>query len=130
MLTSCGGGSSDAKAPSGPPSNASKTSFCGVFQDFMTETQDMNQGDTKAAVAALKKVGDKLQDVGTPSDIPADARAGFEKTLELIDSLKSDATEQDFANIDKQLTATEQQNSQAFDAYLTKECGDLAPSGG
>lgn len=111
-LSSCGG----------PPTDASKSEFCGAFQSFEKSTQNFNEGDDAKIIKALKDFGDKLKDIGTPSNIPDSARAGFEKTLEQIDKLKDDAKVSELSKLDDELSSQEKKNSDAFDKYLGDEC--------
>ena len=111
-LSSCGG----------PPTDASKSEFCGAFQDFQKSTQNFSDGDDAKIIKALKDFGDKLQEIGTPSNISDSARAGFEKTLDQIDGLKDDAKVDELSKLDDELSSQEKKNSDAFDKYLTDEC--------
>ena len=107
----------------GPPTDASKGEFCGVLTDFYDDTAQMGTTDTRAAVAALKRVADRLEEVGTPSDIPDSARVGFEKTIERIQGLSDDASPADL-----QLSSEEQEHADAFGRYVAAECPETATS--
>jgi hypothetical protein len=114
MLTSCGGG---------PPDDASKSEFCGTFKDFQKDTADLGDGDDAKIIKAFKDVGDKLEEVGTPSDISESERRGFEKTLEEIDNLKDDAKVDELDKIDDGESSSEKKDTDAFDKYLNDTCG-------
>lgn len=107
----------------GPPTDASKEDFCGVFDDFFKTLGEMGEdaGDEEF-VKALKDVGEELEEVGTPEDIPDDARRGFEKTLETIAELDDDASQEELDKIEEEFSKDEQKDSDAFDEYLSETC--------
>lgn len=70
-LTACGGSNA-----SSAPSDASQEDFCKTF-DSASSTIDDSASDSDQADQA-HKVADSLKKVGTPSDMSADARKGFE----------------------------------------------------
>lgn len=123
--------SAGASSPSGAPTDASTEDFCGTFEDFVSETQALGAEPTAAQVVdALKGVAETLQEVGTPEDVPADARAGFELVVTTIEELPQDATEQQVSELDKDFSEEESAQSDAFDAYLQETCqpaGEPAP---
>jgi len=109
----------------GPPTDASKEDFCGVFEDFDKTLSEMDaEASDEEFVKALKDVGEELEEVGTPEDIPDDARRGFEKTLEMIADLEDDATQEDMDKIEDELSEDEQKDTDAFDEYQAETCGD------
>lgn len=113
---------------SGPPTDASADDFCGTFEKFVDEANSLGEEpDPKDVITALKKVGEELEEVGTPEGIPEDARAGFELTVETIKGLDEDSTLEEIQTLDEDFTDAEQKQSDAFDAYLTETCDD-APS--
>jgi len=72
--TACGGGGDSA------PEDASVEDFCAALKGFGDSTDTTKVAD----------VADKLKETGTPADIPADARKGFEFLIdnaEKIDDL-------------------------------------------
>lgn len=94
-LVGCGGSSYDGAEA---PHDASASAFCAVVADI-----DLN--DPKSFV-------EDLVEVGTPADIPADARSGFEVMVE-------NATEDEISDAD-------QEKVNAFVAYFTSTCaGDV-----
>lgn len=112
----CGGGA---------PTDASKADFCGTFEDFYKEAAELGDAPKDAdVVKALKGVGDKLDEVGTPEDMSDDAREGFELTVQAIKDLDDDATQEDIAKIDSEFSKTEQEKVDAFDEYLSETCDD------
>jgi hypothetical protein len=124
-VAGCGGDtSSQAKAaPSGPPTDAPVSEFCGTFESIDQDMARLGK-DAKDAeiVAALKKVGTQLDDTGTPKGISSDARKGYELTVQLIGDLDDDATQADVEKIDDSLSDAEKKQEDAFNQYVAKTC--------
>jgi len=114
----CGSSDSSSAADAAGPTDADKTSFCDTFQKLSDSTTPQ-----EAAAA--------FQEVGTPSDIAEDERAGYEVLVTNLGKMADDAKSSDLTAMEQSLSATDQKNVVAFVTYLTKECvGDLpsAPS--
>jgi hypothetical protein len=112
VVAACGGGSSSSPAATGAataPTGASTSDFCGTFQDMANSTTP-------------KQAADKLQAVGTPSDIAADARHGFEVLVDHLETLPDNAKSADLTAMEKGLSATDQKDVVAFTTYLTRAC--------
>ncbi len=112
----CGGGA---------PTDASTDEFCGVFDDFYKVVGELGE-DAKDSdvVKALKKTGEDLEEIGTPEDIPDDARAGYELTVKTIAELDEDASEEELNKIEDEFSEEEQKQSDAFDEYLAETCDE------
>lgn len=123
----CGDGdTSDSEA--GAPTDASTEDFCGTFEDFYDEVRELGaDAKDEDVVKALKGIGEKLDEVGTPEDISDDAREGFELTVEAIDGLEDDASQEDIAKLEDEFSEDETKKTDAFDDYLAKTCE--APAG-
>jgi hypothetical protein len=121
VVAACGGGSSSTAAPAGAagaPSGASTSDFCGTFENMANSTTP-------------KQAADKLQAVGTPSGIAADARHGFEVLVDHLETLPDNAKSSDMTAMEKGLSATDQKDVVAFTTYLAKACvptSDSTPS--
>jgi predicted small secreted protein len=124
-VAGCGGDSSsqDKAAPSGPPTDASVSEFCGTFKSIGQDVAKLGKDakDTEI-VAALKKAGTQLDDTGTPTSISSSARQGFEITVKLIEDLDDNATQADIGKIDDGLSATQKKQETAFNEYVAKTC--------
>lgn len=125
-VAGCGGDSSssqDKAAPSGPPTAASVSEFCGTFKTIGEDVAKLGK-DAKDAeiVAALKKAGTSLDDTGTPKDISKDARAGYELTVKLISDLPDDATQAEVTKLGQNLSETQKKQQGAFNDYVSKTC--------
>src|SRR3546814_9804235 len=81
-LTACGGGA---------PTDASVKDFCAAVNDESAyEDLDFENPDPEAFLDAIKKQAEKLEEIGTPEDIPDDAREGFEISPDQVDELNAD----------------------------------------
>jgi hypothetical protein len=128
-LTACGGGA---------PSDASVEDFCDTAADtlsneFLTAYQEK---DYDKIADLLKKTAERAADVGTPDDIPDDAREGFELQLEAYEELDAGDVEKGFeAETGKEPFAGEFSDDelkkvQAFSTYQAETCSDVsAPEG-
>jgi hypothetical protein len=125
VTTACGGG--------GAPSDASEKDFCdtqtSLLQDLLPDDMTNPEIPSDQEMAkAVKNWGKKLEEVGTPDDIPDDARKGFERVMEQA----NDIDPADFS-IDKleqlesggaEASAEAKKQAQAFTDYLTETCGN------
>jgi hypothetical protein len=119
-LTACGGGSSGSAGSSGDaPTDASKDDFCGTLKG--------SGSDVKPS-----EVATKLKSVGTPSNIDASARQGFEVLVDKMSQLdSSNPSDADIAKLSQDFKAADLTDVQAFISYYVKECaGDLQGSDG
>ena len=107
-VTACGG-SDEAKATSAPE-KASVKEFCSTFQDLGNEDSG-------------KKVATMLSEVGTPEDIPADARYGFEVLVDKIGGLDKDPSQDQLTALSKDLSAGDLKDVTAFFTYAASTCG-------
>ncbi len=124
LLAATGAGCGGDDDGDGAPSDASVDDFCGTFNDFYAKAEELGEGATdEELVAALKDTGEELGEVGTPEDIPEDARAGFEATVKAIGDLPDDATEEDVANLEDDYSEEVQGQVDGFASYLNDTCG-------
>jgi hypothetical protein len=137
LVSGCGGSDSsnagsadDGGSAAGPPTDASVEEFCGTFLDLIEQASQAGSDISDAdALELAKGAADKLSEVGTPEDMPEDARRGFETAIEKIRSIPDDATQKEMDAIAADLTADQQADLQALTAYVTKTCMDQgAPS--
>lgn len=91
------------------PENASVKDFCTEGEKFSAST---NFSD---GIKAAKR----LQEVGTPSGIGADARTGF---VELVERMLDSENGGDFRARTKKLTAEERKHLVALSNYIRKTC--------
>lgn len=127
-LSACGGGEGGISG-SGAPDNASTDDFCeaynGLFKALMS-----SGADESTAIKALKQWASDMEEVGTPEDIPEDARRGFELLVETASNIDDDATLEDLSNLDKDFDEDDQKYGEAFTTWATETCPtDLSDMG-
>jgi len=138
LVAGCGGGDDSSNAgagedggsAAGPPTDASVEDFCGTFLDLIEQASQAGSDISDAdAVKLAKDAADRLEEVGTPEDMPEDARRAFETAIEKIRSIPDDATQKEMDEIAADLTDEQQTDLQALSAYVSKTCmGQLDPS--
>lgn len=122
----CGGSSSSNSSDDGAPTAASEKDFCAGFATVADDMQGMEPGSEPAEMIKILKSGiSDLEETGTPEDIPADARDGFELTVDMVNSLDEDASPEDLAKMEEQFSDEDKGKVDAFDAYLSETCPDL-----
>lgn len=115
--------SSSSSTPTAPPTDATTSEFCDTFKTIGKDVAKLDANAKDAdVVAALKKAGSELAAVGTPKDAPADARKGFEITVELIKGIDDKATKAEIGKIDDKLSKTEKSQEDAFNSYVSDTC--------
>jgi len=102
--------------------NASKKDFCAGYDDFVQALADADE--KKNYGEQLKEAASDFEDVGTPEDIPDDAKEGLEIVMEAIQELDDDATLDDVSNLSEDLSEDENKKAEAFQEYLSKTCPD------
>jgi hypothetical protein len=130
-LVSCGGDDGDEPGgdKSGDGDKVSVEEFCSAaekFENTFTETDTTNLPE---GVGALKDAAQELKDVGTPEDIPDDAREGLELTLDKLIALPDDADQTDLMEM-LDLDEDERAKSMAFEDYLDGTCQYRDGTGG
>jgi hypothetical protein len=136
LLAGCGGDDSSSTAADssggGIPANASVEEFCGAFLDLIQQANaagsDMSDAE---AVKLAKDLAAKLEQIGTPEDMPDDARRAFETAIDKINALPDDANKDEMDEAAGDLTEEEKADQQALSTYLGTTCmGQAEPSGG
>ena len=135
LLVGCGSSDSstatdDGGSAGGPPTNASVEEFCGTFLDLIQQASAAGEKiSDKDAIALAKDLADKLSEVGTPEDMPEDARRAFETAIEKIQAIPDDATQDEMQAAAADLTEAEKKDQEALSTYITSTCmGQLSPS--
>ena len=127
VTAACGGGGS------GAPSDASEDGFCKAANSLLTDLmpEDLSTPEVPSAedmAQAVKDWGSRMEEVGTPEDIPDDARKGFEAVVEQAKEIdaadfsieKLEELEQGGADASKEV----EEQADAFGDYLTETCGN------
>jgi hypothetical protein len=126
-LTACGG--SDGGSGSAAPDDASTDDFCGGFNGLFEKVlAQATSGDSSAMIAALKDWAGDMEDIGTPSDMPDDARHGFELFVEQAKDLDEDATLADLEKLGEDFSEEDQADGEAFSAWTEANCPIDLPS--
>jgi hypothetical protein len=129
LSAGCGddGGSSAGRAEASP-SAATTTEFCTAYNSLYDAFPAGTQPTDKQAVAAIKDWAEEMTSTGTPQDMPADARKGFDLVTATVDKIQPDDSQAEIQKLSDDLTPDQQAQSQAFGAYATKTCPMQAPS--
>jgi hypothetical protein len=123
FLAGCGNDSSGSDDAGGSDKSASVEEFCGVFLDMAQTAQDQGADASDAdALKLLKDLADKLEEVGTPEDMPEDAKKGLELLIGKIKELPDDATAEDLAKVEKDFSEEDKANQEALQTYLGTKC--------
>jgi hypothetical protein len=109
MTAACGGDGAGDGA-SGAPDDASVTEFCDAIKKTGENTDDVD---------ATKKSYEDLVEVGTPEDIPEDARKGFEVLADAVEEADADDKEAPYAGDEEK----EKQVS-AYITYVSEVCAE------
>jgi hypothetical protein len=135
LLVGCGSSDSstaadDGGSAGGPSTNASAEEFCGTFLDLIQQASEAGDKiSDEDAIALAKDLADKLSEVGTPEDMPADARRAFETAIEKIQAIPDDATQDEMQEAAADLTEAEKKDQESLSTYITTTCASqLAPS--
>ena len=117
----------------GAPTDASKDGFCEAANSLMSDLlpEDLSTPELPSdedMAQAVKDWGSRMEEVGTPDDIPDDARKGFETVVDQareIDAAdfsieKLEELEQGGADASKEV----EEQADAFGDYLTETCGN------
>ncbi len=128
-LTACGGSDGGDEKGTSAPDDASTSDFCdgfnGLFEKVLAQA---TSGDSSAMITALKDWAGDMEDVGTPSDMPDDARHGFELFVQQAKDLDEDATLADLESLGDDFSDADQADGQAFSDWTQENCPLDLPS--
>lgn len=105
-LAACGGSSSSTTSS---PTSASKATFCRTFDRLGTDTSP-------------RDAADELSRVGTPSDLSADARHGFDVLVEHLRDLPPKTQPREITQMVQGLSNGDMSDVRAFITYYGHEC--------
>ena len=124
-LTGCSddSGSGGSGGGAAAPQDASVEEFCETFNGLFDQvlSEDV-AGDQAAMVRALQEWAREIEEVGTPSDIPDDARRGFELFVEQAQEIDEDATLADLERLGEDLSEADQAAGDAFSDWAQDSC--------
>ena len=109
-----------------PPTDASAEDFCEA-QETLFADLDLGSGDEPTSDDVAKSLADwadAVEEVGTPADMPDDARAGFERVVELArEAAPEDFDEDGIPALPEELSEKSRAQSRAFTEYVAETCG-------
>ena len=108
----------------GAPTDASEDEFCTGYLSLASDLGTLVDATDEEALDSIKTWAEELEQVGTPEDIPDEARDGFELMIEELAALDGDDTTEDFQLLDN-LSDAEAEASTAFEKYTTDACGAM-----
>ncbi|MCW2766234.1 MAG: hypothetical protein JWO11_2193 [Nocardioides sp.] len=114
----CGG---DGGGGASAPTKVSTAEFCSAFADAFAGIMSAGTQGGADAVKALKDGVAGLSDTGTPENIPANARHGFEVFVKAINDLDDNA---DLASMDNLpgVSKADEADATAFIEWAVGEC--------
>jgi hypothetical protein len=119
-LTACsddgGGNAADA------PSDASLDEFCEAFNGLVADVLAKASADPDAMVRAVKEWAADIGELGTPTEMPDEARSGFELFIEQAADLDEDAGLEDLQKLGSELSEGDQAAGQAFTEWTQENC--------
>ncbi|WP_435768976.1 hypothetical protein [Nocardioides sp. SYSU DS0651] len=117
------------------PTDASEDEFCETYLDTSWQ-EGVGEEDFDAQEEALQERADELEEVGTPEDIPDDAREGFEVQLEVLRDISAEDLEdsqQEDSTIEEEFEeeyADSKDEVDAFEEYVGDTCNADTPGEG
>jgi hypothetical protein len=118
-LMSCGGDDGDRSGDD--EDEVSVGEFCAAAEKFENTFTETDTTHLTEGVKALKDAARELKAVGTPEDIPDDAREGLVLTLDKLIGLPADADQNDLMAVHA-FNDDEKAKSMAFETYLDDTC--------
>ena len=128
VASACGSGGGG-----GAPDDASEKDFCqtqtSLLEDLMPDDMSNPELPSDEQMArAVKDWGKKIEEVGTPEDIPDDARKGFERVVEMANDIDpADFSIEKLEELEaggEEASAEAKKQAAAFEKYLTEKCGN------
>ena len=104
-----------------------------MFLDLARTAQEQGAEASDAdAVKLLKDLADQLEEVGTPEDMPEDARDGLELLIDEDQGPRlTTPRRRTWQNVEKDFSEEDKANQEALQKYLGEKCiGQLTPSDG
>lgn len=131
LLTGCSNGEDSATTPgddaaedASAPADAAQGEFCDAYAGLFKQMGQMDPQDNQQIIRGMKEWAADMKDVGTPEDIPDEAREGFEVMLGSIEEVDEEATQEELDALGDDLTDGEQKAGDAFVDYANETCPD------
>lgn len=114
-LAACG-----SKSSSDAPTDASKADFCSAWKSVASSVTGASD---EAAFNSLQDAVKKLKDVGTPSEITPDARAGYEVVVNaILKASWNDVKDKSGADVFPGVSDADKTKTAAFGVWVGTEC--------
>lgn len=117
-LTGC----SDSDGDSADGGTASLDDFCEEFNDLVDEVLEAGTDDADAMVRAVREWAADIEEVGTPEEMPDDARHGFELFVDKAADLDEGMGLEDLQNLGRDLSEDDQADGLAFTEWTQENC--------
>lgn len=114
LLAGCGGSSTDA----------STEDFCESYAGLFLDLAFVDPRDPGSGAEEMQDWADEMEDVGTPADMPDDARRGHEAVLETLRRADQAAADGDLQRVISELGRGDVESGQAYTEYGNRECVD------
>jgi len=124
LVATAVGGCSDDESGGADNRESSVEDFCSALATFRDEVAAADSTDLAAYIRTLKAAADEVDDVGVPDEMPAEAEQGFDLTIERIQALADDATQEDVAQLGD-VSDEDQKKLDALEDYIGKACPSL-----
>ena len=122
-----GDGSTDGSGAG--PTAASTEDFCGTFNGLLaTLTTQAGGGGPAEMIRAVKDWAADMEEVGAPTDMPEDARRGFDMFVDQAEQLDEDADLQELQRLTDALTAQDEADGRSFAEWIRENCPLDLPS--
>ena len=106
----------------GAPAEASEQSFCDVTAGLFSGP-DTEAESPQAEADYIRLLAEEMEEVGTPADIPVDAREGFEITVDLLGDVDVEDVEgKGFDKLEDEPSKQDKVKLDAFGAYAFETC--------
>lgn len=127
-LVGCSG--DDSGGASGAPEDASMSDFCAAFNGLFDQvlSQASPGADSAAMARALRSWAEDIEKVGTPPEMPDDARHGFELFVDQARKIDEHASLQDLEKLGEGLSEADRADGQAFNDWTRDNCPLDLPS--
>lgn len=124
VLTGCTSGA-------GAPADAEEQAFCADYVTYweLVAEAELNEQGIEDAARVAREWGRDLELVGTPADIPAEARDGFEVLVEALETIEDDDTQADVNALEEDFSGSETDAVETFIAWANQTCPLSPPDG-
>lgn len=121
-LAGCSG-DDDGGSGAAAPDDASQEEFCAAFNNLFDDVlAKATSSDSAAMVRALKDWAAEIGEIGTPAEMPDDARHGFEVFVDQAREIDEDATLADLERFGEDVSESDRADADAFSDWTQGSC--------